>query len=87
MKKPDANDPTNPNHYKNSSIEVIDFMKEVSSPSDFVAHCRLTSLKYLARAGKKEDQPPAQDFAKAAWYAQMAAHALNPEKYKDPRTT
>jgi hypothetical protein len=81
------NDPVNPPHYKQSSIEVIDFMREISSTPDFVAYCRLNSLKYLARAGKKEEQPPAQDFAKAAWYAQMAAHAINPEKYKDPRKT
>ena len=80
-----SKDPINPSHYKTDSIETIDYIRSVSSTPDFVAHCRLTALAYLARAGKKEDQPPAQDFAKAAWYAQMAAHAINPNEYKDPR--
>ena len=75
-------DAVNPMHYKKGSVEVIDVIREQLGESGFVAYCRGNVLKYAARAGMKNDH--CEDLAKAAWYAQMAAHAGDP-KYLDPR--
>jgi hypothetical protein len=76
---------TNPFHYKKTSIETIDYMKELVGTFEFISHCRLTALKYLSRAGSKKEKFDGDDFAKAAWYCQMAAHMKNPAAFRDPR--
>lgn len=84
MPPTDAFDPVaRPAHYASSGIETIDYIRDKMLTTEFVAYCRGNALKYLSRAGGKGDE--AQDFAKAAWYAQMAAHALDPDRYDDPR--
>ncbi|MCA2991951.1 DUF3310 domain-containing protein [Gemmatimonas sp.] len=81
--KPDA---INPPHYKKpGAVEVVDVIRQQLGDAGFVAYCRGNALKYLARAGAKPGQPAAQDFAKSAWFARMAAHALEPDRYPDPR--
>ena len=77
-------DHINPAHYRAGSIEVIDVIREQLGDEGFVAYCRGNVLKYATRAGRKD--ATAQDLAKAAWYAQMAAHIGEPVKYEDPRT-
>lgn len=77
------NDPTDPLHYEmQSGREVVDFEREFLTQDGFLAHCQAVAVEYIVRAPNKNG---ADDFAKAAWWAQMAAHTLNPEKYKDPR--
>lgn len=55
-----------PDHYKSGGIEVIDFMQAKLSPEEFKGLLRGNVIKYLSRAGKKDDE--IQDFKKAQWY-------------------
>lgn len=73
---------TQPPHYNAGAVETIDYIRQAVGLA-FPDYCRGNALKYLSRAGLKGDA--AEDFAKAAFYAQMAAHTLNPDRYKDPR--
>jgi hypothetical protein len=55
-----------PAHYLVGGIETIDYMKAKATPEEFRGHLRLTALKYLSRAGHKDDA--LEDFKKARWY-------------------
>jgi hypothetical protein len=55
-----------PPHYTSGGIETIDYMEAKSTAEEFRGHLRLTALKYLSRAGLKDDT--LQDYEKAAWY-------------------
>ena len=55
-----------PPHYTSGGIETIDYMEAKSTPEEFRGHLRLTALKYLSRAGLKENT--LQDLRKAQWY-------------------
>lgn len=55
-----------PSHYTFGGIETIDYMKAKSTPEEFRGHLRLTAIKYLSRAGHKDDT--LQDYKKAAVY-------------------
>ncbi len=44
----------NPDHYRNKSIEPIDAMRSWLGESMFVAYCRGSAIKYLARMGEKD---------------------------------
>lgn len=57
-----------PSHYTSGGIETIDYMKAKATPEEFRGHLRLTALKYLSRAGLKNDT--LEDLKKAAWYIQ-----------------
>lgn len=74
---------TSPAHYTQGQVEVIDFIAEQLEGHGFVDYCRGNVIKYVARGPFKVLE--AQDYAKAAWYAQMAAHALDPDRFRDPR--
>ena len=56
----------NPDHYKVSGIETIDYMKAKSTTEQFQGHLRLTAIKYLSRYGHKDNQ--LQELKKAKWY-------------------
>lgn len=57
-------DPINhPEHYTHSKIEPI----EVIEAWD-LGFCLGNTVKYICRAGRKEDNSEAQDLKKAAWY-------------------
>ncbi len=77
-------DAINPHHYQFGGLETIDYMRAKSTDAELVGYCRLNAIKYLSRAGMKGDSA-AQDFAKAAWYCQMAAHVEDGATYRDPR--
>lgn len=62
-KKDDVNQPE---HYTYGGIETIDYMQAKSSPEEFRGHLRLTAMKYLSRAGHKDDI--LKDYKKAAVY-------------------
>lgn len=58
----DTYDNINPDHYKLANgMEVIDLTETL----DFLTG---NAIKYLARAGKKPDQPKLQELKKAQWY-------------------
>ena len=55
-----------PSHYTSGGIETIEYMEAKSTPEEFRGHLRLTAIKYLSRAGLKDDT--LQDLKKARWY-------------------
>lgn len=59
-------DAVNPDHYKVGGIETIDYLLAKLTPAEFAGYCRGNALKYLSRAGHKDDA--AQELAKARWY-------------------
>lgn len=56
----------NPSHYLIGGIETIDYMQAKSTPEEFKGHLRLTALKYLSRAGHKDNI--LQEYKKAKVY-------------------
>ncbi len=62
--KPKPKDPVNnPAHYTDGRIEVIDFIED----KQLGFHLGNT-VKYIARAGKKDPSKTIQDLEKARWY-------------------
>lgn len=61
----EENDPVNPNHYKQASIELIDFMQETCSKDEFNGYCKNNVLKYVVRYKQKNG---VEDLKKAMWY-------------------
>jgi len=55
-----------PSHYTSGGIETIDYMEAKSTHEEFCGHLRLTAIKYLSRAGLKDDE--IEDYEKAVWY-------------------
>ena len=55
-----------PKHYMVGGIETIEYLKAKSTEEEFRGHLRLTALKYLSRAGHKNDA--LEDFKKGQWY-------------------
>ena len=62
------NDPVNPDHYKVGGIETIEFIEAKLSPEEFAGYCKGNMLKYITRAGHKDDA--GQDMRKALWYGE-----------------
>jgi hypothetical protein len=69
--KPDM---INPDHYKVGGIETIDYLRAKLTPEEFAGYCRGNALKYLSRAGHKDDA--AQEIGKAIWYLERLRDAL-----------
>lgn len=68
-KKPNIDDAVrSPKHYKlpGLNIESIDVLRSVLTPEEFKGFCRGNALKYLIRAGKKDNE--LQDIKKAGIY-------------------
>jgi len=58
------NDPVNrPSHYTDGKIEVIEFIEDKK-----LGFCLGNSVKYIARAGKKDPSKHIEDLEKARWY-------------------
>ena len=65
------NDPVNnPIHYVDGGVETIDYIQAKLTPEEFRGYCRGNVLKYVSRAGKKDNGQ--EDLAKAAWYLTKA---------------
>ena len=62
------NDPISPDHYKVGGIETIEFIEAKLSPEEFAGYCKGNMLKYITRAGHKDDA--GQDMRKALWYGE-----------------
>lgn len=59
-----TNDPVNhPSHYTDGNIEVIDFIEDKK-----LGFNTGNSVKYIARAGKKDPNKTIEDLKKARWY-------------------
>lgn len=56
-----------PSHYCRGGIETIDYLKAFLTPEEYRGYLKGTMLTYISRAPWKENE--AQDYAKAAWYA------------------
>jgi len=56
----------NPAHYTAGGIETIDYIEAKLTHEEFDGYCRGQVLKYVSRAGKKDDCE--QDLRKALWY-------------------
>lgn len=75
-KKKKAHDPVNrPSHYTDGNIEVIDFIEDKR-----LGFHLGNSVKYIARAGKKDPKKEIQDLEKASWY--LSRHINNLKKKK-----
>ena len=53
-----------PSHYTHGGIETIDYMAVKATPEEFRGYLRLSVIKYLSRAGHKDDI--LQEYKKAA---------------------
>lgn len=56
-----------PQHYTDGGIETIDFIE--AKNLDF---CLGNAVKYISRAGKKEQSKKREDLEKALWYIQRS---------------
>jgi len=59
-----------PAHYTNKNIEVITYIADTLTPEQTEGFCLGNALKYISRAGKKDNK--IQDLEKAVWYLQRA---------------
>ena len=58
------NDAVNhPSHYTDGGIETIDFIEAKKLPYHLG-----NAVKYISRAGKKDENKTAEDLQKAIWY-------------------
>jgi len=64
-----------PDHYTVGGIETIDFIKAKLTPEQFEGYLVGNLLKYVARANHKGSK--AQDYAKAAWYADALVNEVS----------
>lgn len=55
-----------PDHYCFGGIETIDYIKAKLSPEEYTGYLKGSVIKYLSRAGHKDDA--IQDLKKAQWY-------------------
>lgn len=59
-------DPVNhPSHYTDGKIEVIDYIEDKG-----LGFCLGNAVKYISRAGKKDQSKEIEDLRKAIWYIQ-----------------
>ncbi len=70
-----------PPHYTYGGIETIDFLEAKSTPEEFAGYLRLNCMKYLSRAGHKENA--LQDYKKAAWYLNKLIELNDDESWSD----
>ena len=69
------NDPiNNPKHYTSGKIEVIDIIED--QKLDFTLG---NALKYICRAGKKDQSKEIEDLGKAVWYVNRRINQLQKE--------
>lgn len=64
----------NPEHYTFGGIETVDYLRAKLSKEEFVGWCRGNALKYLSRAGHKDEE--LQEYRKAAKYIEWIIDAM-----------
>ena len=60
-----------PSHYTDGKIEVIDFIEDKG-----LNFHRGNAVKYISRAGKKDQSKEIEDLEKAVWYLQREIEKL-----------
>ena len=60
-----------PSHYNDGKIEVIDFIEDKN-----LNFHRGNAVKYIARAGKKDESKEVEDLKKAQWYIEREIKKL-----------
>lgn len=74
--KEKINDVVNhPSHYTDGKIEVIDFIEDKG-----LNFHRGNAVKYIARAGKKDQTKEVEDLKKAVWYLNREIKRLGEKK-------
>lgn len=69
------NDAVNhPSHYTDGGIETIDFIEAKKLPYHLG-----NAVKYISRAGKKDQNKTIEDLQKAAWYIERYIKVLEGE--------
>ena len=70
------NDAVNhPSHYTDGGIETIDFIEAKKLPYHLG-----NAVKYISRAGKKDQNTTIEDLQKAVWYIERYIKVLEGEK-------
>jgi hypothetical protein len=70
------NDAVNhPSHYTDGGIETIDFIEAKKLPYHLG-----NAIKYVSRAGKKDQNKTIEDLQKAVWYIERYIKVLGGEK-------
>lgn len=74
----------NPQHYS-GGIQPIEFMQAQMDTSEFIGFLKGNIIKYVTRAGKKENTPAIKDLAKAKRYLDWLCETfegktINPRK-------
>lgn len=70
------NDPVNhPAHYTSGKIEVIDFIEDQKLGFNLG-----NTVKYIARAGKKDTSKELEDLEKAKWYLERRINQLKTQQ-------
>lgn len=67
----DRKNPIKPDYYNDTKIAPIDVIED--RDLDF---CLGSALKYIKRAGKKENNPSVQDLKKVIWYIERRIKEL-----------
>lgn len=68
-------DPVNhPSHYTAGGVECIDGIEAALTSEGFISFCLGNSMKYIWRAGLKDDRT--QDLRKAIWYVERAIKTI-----------
>jgi hypothetical protein len=65
-----------PKHYNAGKIEVIEFIEDQDFGEGF---CLGNAIKYIARAGKKDESKRLEDLKKARWYLSRQIEILEAE--------
>lgn len=80
-KKSDNDDAVrSPKHYKlpRLNIESVDVLRSVLTPEEFKGFCRGNALKYLIRAGRKDNE--LQDIKKAGVYIEWLIDTIQDQE-------
>ena len=64
----------NPEHYTFGGIETVDYLRAKLTKEEFIGWCRGNALKYLSRAGHKDEE--LQEYRKAAKYIEWIIDAM-----------
>lgn len=67
-----------PDHYIKGGIETIDYLKAKMFKDEFKGFLKGNCLKYISRAGNKDDE--LQDYEKAKWYLDKLINEMKGEK-------
>ena len=68
---PEVKNPIKPDYYNDTKIAPIDVIEDWDL--DF---CLGSALKYIKRAGKKDNNPSVQDLKKVIWYVERRIKEL-----------